>query len=48
MEMAGLPINEGIEVVDNEVEVIQPLSDVHSSEDLEARLVKEKQFYQDY
>ena len=49
MELAGLNkgLNEGIEVVDDEGEVIQPLSDVQSSADLEARLEKEDEQYQD-
>lgn len=40
-------LNEGIEVVDDEGEVIQPLSDVQTSAELEARLEKESEDYQD-
>jgi hypothetical protein len=50
MEMAGIkynPLTEGIEVVEDEGEMIQPISDVNSSADLQARLEKEPENYQD-
>ena len=50
MEMAGIKpdlLTEGIEVVDDEGEMIQPISDVNSSADLQARLEKEPENYQD-
>ena len=40
-------LTEGIEVVEDEGEMIQPISDVNSSADLQARLEKEPENYQD-